>query len=84
MESLSVFDVIKQVLSSWQVIVITIAVFLYIQIINHVSRRYHRPRPMKKIKIGLFKKKDKKAVSIEAEDSLPGSSSNDDLGLEEA
>ncbi|MCL2808460.1 MAG: hypothetical protein FWD24_00180 [Treponema sp.] len=84
MESLTVFDIIKQVLSSWQVIVITIVILLYIKIINHVSRRYHRPRAMKKIKIGIFKKKDKTTASTDSEDILPGSSSNDDLGLEEA
>ncbi|MCL2722504.1 MAG: hypothetical protein FWD47_14330 [Treponema sp.] len=84
MESLSVFDVIKQVLTSWQVIVITIVIFLYIQIVNYVSRRYHRPRSMKKIKINIFKKKDKSSELSSTDDMLPGSSSNDDLGLEEA
>jgi len=84
MESLSVFDVVKEVLSSWQVIVVTIAVFLYMQLVSHTARRYHRPNSFKKIKVEIFKKKQKSSVSQGTDEMLSDSNTNDDLGLEEA
>jgi hypothetical protein len=80
------FDIIIQVLTSWQVIVITIAILLYINIVTHVSRRYRRPKSLNKIKMEIFKKKDKKSKAAPegSEETLPGDDSNDELGLEEA
>jgi len=81
---MSVFDVFKQVITSWQVIVVTIVILLYIHIVSHFAKSYHRPRT-KKLKINMFKKKPKQAVSKGIpEEVLSGSDSNEDLGIEEA
>jgi len=83
----NLFDVIKQVFSSWQVIAITLFLILYIHIVSYVSRRYHRPRALKKKKLNLFKKnKNKTAVVLNTgpEEALSSSNANDELGLEEA
>jgi hypothetical protein len=37
-------ELLIQVIKSWQVIVITVALVLYIYLVKYVSRRYHRPR----------------------------------------
>jgi len=78
------FEIIKQVFSSWQVIVVTLIILLYIHLVTHVSKRYRRPRvKMKKIK--LFNKKAVQSNTVnETLEELPGSDSNDELGLEEA
>jgi len=85
MFSKEVLELLKQVISSWQVIFITIALVLYIFIINYVARSYHPPRNFKKISFNLKPKKAKPAAEPQAgdEDDIIASSSNDDLGLEE-
>jgi len=86
MQSVNTFEILKQVLTSWQVIFITLVIIAYIHLVFYVSRRYRRPRTLKIKKVNLFKKKATQAASpIESsEDDLPASDSNDDLGLEEA
>ena len=81
-----IFDIIKQVLTSWQVIAVTLAILIYISIVNHASRSYHRPREKKKLKLNFKKKKEAPAAAPigDPEDDLPGGDSNDELGLEEA
>ncbi|MCL2801251.1 MAG: hypothetical protein FWD28_05795 [Treponema sp.] len=81
---MTMFEIIKQVFSSWQVIVVTLIILLYIHLVTHVSKRYRRPRvKMKKIK--LFNKKAVQSNTVnETLEELPGSDSNDELGLEEA
>jgi len=88
---MSVFEVLKQVLTSWQVIVIAIAIIAYIQLVSYVSRRYHRPRSFgiknSIKKVNPFKKKAAQPAAAAAEgpeEALSGSSANDELGLEEA
>ena len=71
-------ELLKQVISSWQVIVITIAIILYLQIVFYAARSYHRPR-IKKIKI----KRMKPEPAAGPEEIEDGHDSNDDLGLEE-
>jgi len=82
MQSLTVFEILKQVITSWQVIVITIALVFFLKLVFYVSRRYHRPLSIKKIS---FTRKKKKTVeqSEGPEEVISGSSDNDDLGLEE-
>jgi len=86
MQPVSTIDVIKQVLTSWQVIAVTIAILLYIHLVSYVARRYHRPRSSKKIEINLFKKKKASPAVVpnNPEETVSGSNSNDELGLEEA
>ena len=80
-----IFDIIKQVLTSWQVIAVTLAILIYISIVNHASRSYHRPREKKKLKLNFKKKKEAPAAAPigDPEDNVVDDS-NDDLGLEEA
>jgi len=80
----NLFDLIKEVIASWQVIVVTLVIFIYINIVSHVSKRYHTPRAPRAKKIKMPKKKEKSADSPENLEELPVSSSNDELGLEEA
>jgi len=72
-----IFELLKQVISSWQVIAVTLGFILYVFIVNYTARRYHRPRVAKKIII----KKPKPASKPEKKPSA--AKSNDDLGLEE-
>ena len=73
-------ELLKQVISSWQVIFITIALILFLQIVFYAARSYHRPRE-KKIKVKIKKSKPEPAQGPEEAES--GSNSNDELGLEE-
>ena len=75
----SLIEILKQVFTSWQVIVVTIAVLLYMHIVTSAAKkRTSRPRQMKMPKA----KKKEEAPLLPTEDSE--SSSNDELGLEEA
>jgi hypothetical protein len=74
-----------QVISSWQVIVITIVVFLYFYLVSYVARIYHRSRFS-----SMFSAKpaSKKQRASSAEPASGGSeesneSADDELGLEE-
>jgi len=75
------YDLLIQIVKSWQVIAAGIVVFLYLKIVSYASKSYHRPRA-KKIKI----KKEKAAPTpVETHDEEDHeSNSNDELGLEEA
>jgi len=76
------FELLKEILKSWQVIAVTIALVLYIYIVNNVSKSYRRP----KVKVEKVKKPKKvePVVQQENEDEEPDHNSNDELGLEEA
>jgi len=69
--------VLKQVITSWEVIFVTLAFILFVFIVNYVSRSYRRPRAKKP---AVKKKKTPPAPA--AETSSP-SNSNDDLIIEE-
>ena len=82
MFSKEVMELLIQVIKSWQVIVVTVALILYITIVSYVARDYHRPRAARKPKV----KKEKKAPVVagpEEVDSPPGGDVNQELGLEE-
>jgi hypothetical protein len=85
MQPIGLFELLKQVLTSWQVIVVTLVILAYINIVSYVSKSYHRPRSSKKIKINIFKKRQSKAANLPGnpEEALP-ESNTDELGLEEA
>jgi len=84
MFSKEVLGLLKQVILSWQVIFITVALVLYIFIVNYTARSYHPPRNFKKISFKLKPKKAKPAAESTAGDENEISDTNDDLGLEEA
>jgi len=82
MQSLTVLELLKQVVLSWQVIVITIAIVLYLQIVFYVARK--RRGPKKTSKISMKQKKPKAEKPAEsAEAGAPGKSANEELGLDE-
>jgi hypothetical protein len=82
MFSKEVLALLTEVVTSWQVIAITVALVIYLNIVFYVARAYHRPRMKLSEKI-KFKKKDKAAAGA-PEDVITSSSDNDDLGLEES
>jgi hypothetical protein len=83
MFSSGVVELLKQVVTSWEVIAVTLGFILYVFIVNYVARSYHRPRTAKKIS---FKPKKSKPAPAEEgiNEAIPSSDSNDELGLEEA
>ena len=73
---------LKQVISSWEVIAVTLGFILYVFIVNRVARSNKGRRTVKKL--SFPKKKAKPAAAAGGIDELPSSSnSNDELGLEE-
>ena len=80
MFSKEVFDLLKQVITSWQVIAVTIALVLYLFLVFHAASTYRRPRLVPKEK---KVRKKKAAAPAGPEEADPGSDVNDELGLEE-
>jgi len=62
-------ELIVNVIMSWQVIVITIALVLYICLVNYVARSYRRPRSVSKSKPKKVKpappKEDAETITME-------------------
>jgi Tfp pilus assembly protein PilO len=67
-------NLLIQVITSWQVIAVTIVIILYFFLVSYVAKVYHR-RP-RKAKTSLSKKK-------EAKSEEPVLDESDELGLEE-
>lgn len=70
-----------QVLKSWQVIAVTVAIILYMSLVSYVARAYRRPRAVSKNKP---KRKKAEPVSGPEEVTASGADTNETLGLEEA
>jgi hypothetical protein len=73
-----VFQLISQVLKSWQVIFVTIVLILFLKLVFNAAKAYRSPRP-KKLTV---KKKKEAPVAAPVESSEV--SDNDELGLEES
>ncbi|MDR3020469.1 MAG: hypothetical protein LBU66_06150 [Treponema sp.] len=78
---------ILQVISSWQVIAVTVALVFFLRIVFYTARAYRPRRTRKKISF-KFKRKPKPEAVVESQtedDFLPrrGRNINDELGLEE-
>jgi len=84
MPAMEIINILKNVITSWQVIVVTIAILLYISIVNNVSKSYRTPRVKKAPKVKKQKAAAAETPIEEANDDLPSGSSNDELGLEES
>ncbi|MCL1837658.1 MAG: hypothetical protein FWG46_08940 [Treponema sp.] len=69
-----------EIVKSWQVVAVTVALVLYIFLVNYVARTYHRPRFVSKNK--PKKTKGKAAPKPQAESVEEDS--NEALGLEES
>jgi len=77
-----VVNLLIQVIKSWQVIAITVALVLYMFLVNYVARTHHRPR-------FVSKSKPRKSKSKAASKAKPSGAVTEDedsnaaLGLEE-
>jgi len=81
---MTLVELVKKVLMSWQVIAVTVAIVIYFFIVSYTARTYHRPKSSKKPKVKTpKKKKDENAPILDSSENA-GSSSNDELGIEEA
>jgi hypothetical protein len=73
-------DLIKQLVTSWQVIAVTVVVFFYFYLVSSVTRPRYKlkttPTSTRKKKV---KKVPRKATPTAAEENL----ASDDLGIEE-
>jgi len=76
MQPISVFEVLGEVLTSWQVIAATIAIILFLNIVFSVARSYRRPKSIRE----KFAKiaKARKAKSVEKEEIIIESDNDDD------
>jgi hypothetical protein len=68
-------DLVFSVLTSWQVIVVTLGIAVYIAIVSNVARLYRSARP-KSPRITRTGKEKKEKEAVEETDA-------DDLGLED-
>ncbi|MDR2471840.1 MAG: hypothetical protein LBD09_07015 [Treponema sp.] len=71
------FSFLIKVITSWQIIAVTVALIFYLTIVSYAARMY---RPVK-FSFDSKPKKEKKEKPEEA--ALPEESGGDDLGLEE-
>ena len=71
-----------QVVGSWQVIAVTVALVLYMSLVSYTARSYHRPRSVSKSK--PKKKKSKAAPPAAKPEESAGGKEDDELGMEEA
>jgi hypothetical protein len=81
----TMFELIKHVITSWQVIAVTVGIVLYLNIVFYVARYYRTPkiRSIAK-KISFKRKKSSDNPNTGNIDAVPGgSSANDELGLED-
>ena len=70
------FQFLIKVITSWQIIVVSICLIIYLSLVSYVARLYHPQHS------GFsFDSKPKKEKAAAAE--LPESSNDDDLGVEE-
>jgi hypothetical protein len=84
MSSKEMIALIIQVISSWQVIAVTVVVFLYFYLVSYVARLYHRSN-FSSLFSSKPKSKKHKSAPAEPEPEIEGGgeSSDDELGLEE-
>lgn len=78
----NIFQLLKEVVTSWQVIVVTIALILYLNIVFYTAKAYRNPI-IKKITIRKKKKPKTEDATAAPESSDNKDDSNNDLGLEE-
>jgi len=80
---MTLIDLVKQVLVSWQVLAVTVAIVIYFFIVSYAARSSRRSKPAKKPKVK--KKKETPTEAIAGPETTDSDSSHvDDLGIEEA
>jgi hypothetical protein len=79
-----IISLLIKLLSSWQVIVVTVVVFLYFHLVSYVARLYHHSNFSSMFAAKPKKKKQKaRPAEPESAEDESGESGDDDLGLEE-
>ncbi|MDR1047346.1 MAG: hypothetical protein LBL64_06185 [Treponema sp.] len=73
-------DMLLQVITSWQVLAVTVVVILYFFLVSYVGRNYRRPRHAS---AKLIPKASYTGEAAAAEDEEEQTSEDEDLGLEE-
>ena len=76
-------ELLIQVVKSWQVIAVTIALVMYMFLVNFVARTYHRPSYVSRSRPHKTKKKAAPAAKSSGKET-PKETTNDELGLSEA
>jgi hypothetical protein len=74
--SKELIDLIVRVITSWQVIAVTLGIVAYAAIVSNVARLYRNSRPKPRARNNLVKRKKEKAAP-EADET----DETDDLGL---
>jgi hypothetical protein len=85
MFSKELLSLLLRVITSWQVIAVSVVIVLYLFLVSYVGNPYHRPRSVSSFPSRPKKKKEKPAPV--ASGDAGGESkqeTNDDLGLEES
>jgi len=72
----NIMNLIYYVITSWQVIAVTVAIVLYIFLINYVTRPYRRPR-------FVSKSKPQKAKAVKREEKPEINNTDEDPETEE-
>jgi len=83
---MSLFQVIKNVVMSREVIAVTLVIIIYFLIVTQAAKSHSRPSVVNKLKekvSTLKKKKEKPAENAAAPAPEAGSDSTDELGIEE-
>ena len=73
------FDFLLKVITSWQIIAVTVVLIIYFSLVSHAARMYRSRRSEFSFDSKPKKKKKEKAAAVE----MPESSEDEDLGLEE-
>jgi len=76
----SMFDLAIQIITTWQVIAVTVVIVLYVFLINYVSQGYHRPRFVSKTKAKKAAPSEKKAKPLKKSQD---EKIDEELGLED-
>jgi hypothetical protein len=84
MFSKEVIALLIDVITSWQVIAVTIGVVLYMSLVSFVAQTYRRPRAISLSPAKPKKKKKEAAAAAPAGETESEDEINDELGLEES
>jgi hypothetical protein len=75
------WDLVVQLLTSWQVIAVTVVVFFYFFLVSYAGRLRYKNHPSSNARFGKVKKTPRRKTPTAAEEEL--TSGGDDLGIEE-
>jgi len=77
-------SILLGVITSWEVLGVTVALILFFSFVGHVASSYRRPRRMPKLKRRRTRKAAATIASSAPEEASDSSDTNEALGLREA